>query len=137
MWISTGWPAARRARLEPAGRGILPGVHRLLTLPLTPVTKLLGAVSFRAGRSSTAPPAALASPAGTVTSSPGRRPGKYEQPLVALATARPGVTVAEAADELDVPATALYPALRRLQERGELVKRGRGLHPPTEPTPPT
>lgn len=112
-------------------------MHRLLALPLTPVAKLLGAVSRRAGRSSTTPPAAPASPAEIVTSSPGRLPGKYEQPLVELATARPGVTVAEAADELAVAATALYPTLRRLQERGALVKRGRGLHPPNEPTSPT
>jgi len=45
-------------------------------------------------------------------------------------TANPGLTVAQAAGELGVPATALYPVIRRLEARGALVKLGRELHPP-------
>lgn len=110
----------------------------MLALPLTYVAKRLGLVGRVAERSPAGAPAATAtaSPPVRVTPSAARRPGKYEQPLIALAAARPGVTVAEAATELGVSATALYPTLRRLEERGELVKRGRGLHPPAKPTSP-
>ncbi len=45
-------------------------------------------------------------------------------------SARPGITVAQAAAELGVPATALYPVIRRLETRAALVKLGRELHPP-------
>lgn len=54
---------------------------------------------------------------------------KYDQPLTALVVRRPGVTVAQAAEELRVDATALYPVIRRLEARGELAKHGRGLQP--------
>ena len=73
-----------------------------------------------------APP--LSSPAKRGASS-GARIGKYDGPLTQLVVRRPGVTVAEAAAELGVAATALYPVIRRLEATGTLVKRGRGLHP--------
>ncbi|MEV4421953.1 type IV toxin-antitoxin system AbiEi family antitoxin domain-containing protein [Patulibacter sp. NPDC049589] len=46
-----------------------------------------------------------------------------------MATAQPGVTVAQAAQQIGVPATSLYPTIRRLQEQNRLAKRGRGLFP--------
>ena len=58
------------------------------------------------------------------------RIGKYDEPLTALVARRPGVTVAQAAEELEVDPTALYPVIRRLEARDELAKQGRQLHPP-------
>jgi hypothetical protein len=58
-----------------------------------------------------------------------RRSGKYDTPLINAVRARPGITVAEAAASLDLPATALYPTIRRLQAESRLVKHGRELHP--------
>lgn len=58
------------------------------------------------------------------------RTGKYDQPLVVLVAGRPGITVAEAAAELGIHPTALYPVIRRLEERRLLAKVGRGLHAP-------
>lgn len=57
------------------------------------------------------------------------RAGKYDQALTSLVARRPGLTVAQAADELDVPPTALYPVIRRLEAREQLTKRGRELQP--------
>lgn len=57
------------------------------------------------------------------------RVGKHDEALISLVVRRPGVTVAQAAGELDVHPTALYPVIRRLEVRGQLAKRGRGLHP--------
>lgn len=59
----------------------------------------------------------------------GRRVGKYDEALTSLVVRRPGVTVAQAADELEVDPTALYPVIRRLETQGLLIKRGRGLQP--------
>lgn len=62
---------------------------------------------------------------------PGRgRQGKYDEALTQLVARRPGITVAQAAQELGVDATALYPPIRRLEAAGALVKLGRELHPP-------
>lgn len=70
---------------------------------------------------------AVRAPAGEASAH--TRGGKYDEPLLRIAAERPGVTVAEAAAQIGVPATALYPPLRRLQEQARIVKRGRGLHP--------
>lgn len=61
---------------------------------------------------------------------PGRI-GKYDQPLADLVRAEPGLTVAEAAARLGVHPTALYPVIRRLETKAQLVKLGRELHPPS------
>ncbi|MBA2716448.1 MAG: hypothetical protein H0U51_05235 [Propionibacteriales bacterium] len=60
----------------------------------------------------------------------GGRAGKYDVVLTQLVARRPGVTVTQAAEQLGVDATALYPPIRRLEAAGALVKRGRELHPP-------
>ena len=57
------------------------------------------------------------------------RGGKYDARLVQIVAGQPGITVAEAADQLGLPASGLYPTIRRLQSTGQLVKRGRGLYP--------
>jgi len=48
---------------------------------------------------------------------------------VRIVAGQPGITVAQAADQLGLPASGLYPTIRRLQSTGQLVKQGRGLHP--------
>ncbi len=66
----------------------------------------------------------------TAQSPSARRPGKYDAQLIGLVVARPGLTVAQAAREIGVDATALYPVIRRLEQLGRLRKLGRELHPP-------
>jgi hypothetical protein len=60
-----------------------------------------------------------------------RRPriGKHDEHLIALVQARPGLTVAETAEEMRLHPTALYPIIRRLEDRHQLAKIGRELHP--------
>jgi hypothetical protein len=58
-------------------------------------------------------------------------PGQRRDQLVALVRERPGITVAEAGKELGVDPTGLYRVVRRLEQRGELRKRGRNLEPGT------
>lgn len=62
------------------------------------------------------------------TPAPAGRVGKYDVALLKLAAERPGITVATAAADIGVPASGLYPTIRRLEVRGRLEKRGRGLH---------
>ena len=71
----------------------------------------------------------VAAPAASSPAPAASRTGKYDAALTAVVSARPGVTVAQAAAELGVPATALYPVIRRLETRAALVKLGRELHP--------
>src|SRR4051794_18433257 len=63
-----------------------------------------------------------------------RRPtaarGQRAEQLLALVRERPGITVADAGKELGVDATGLYRVVKRLQESGELRKRGRNLEAP-------
>ena len=75
-------------------------------------------------------PAATA-PAAPGAAKPARRVGKYDDRLAELAEEQPGILVVEAAKEIGVDATALYPVIRRLETQGRLVKRGRELHPPS------
>ena len=59
------------------------------------------------------------------------RVGKYDGPLVELVVGQPGITVAEAGEQMNVHPTSLYPVIKRLEARGRLVKIGRGLHAST------
>lgn len=70
-----------------------------------------------------------APPQGAVPAEARTRSGKYDSPLLKLVTAQPGITVAQAADQIGIPATGLYPTIRRLQAQGKLAKVGRTLHP--------
>jgi hypothetical protein len=66
-------------------------------------------------------------------------PGQREHDVLRLVSERPGITVAELAQELSVDATGLYGVVRRLQTKGQITKDGTALHPITEAasTPPT
>lgn len=66
-----------------------------------------------------------------------RRPSKRRDQVVDRLSKGAGLTVRELADELQVGATALYPAIRQLEADGIVAKRGHTLElvaPPTEPT---
>jgi hypothetical protein len=62
------------------------------------------------------------------------RPGQREQQLLELVRGRPGITVREAGNELGVDPTGLYRVVGRLEQRGELRKKGRNLQPSTKST---
>lgn len=89
------------------------------TLPVRVLRSLLPTAA-----ESSAPVASGPSPAAPA----GVRVGKYDVALLDLASKRPGITVAAAAAEIGVPASGLYPTIRRLEGQGRLEKRGRGLH---------
>jgi hypothetical protein len=118
----------RRRPPGSAGRacGILRRVLRLLALPL----RLVVDVVRRGGGSRSPLPDRSPSTKEAATPVRGGRAGKYDEALTQLVARRPGVTVAQAAEELGVDATALYPPIRRLEAAGALVKLGRELHPP-------
>ena len=69
-------------------------------------------------------------------------PGQRQQDVLRLVNERPGITVAELAQQVSVDATGLYGIVRRLQTNGQITKDGTGLRPLTErpstdPTPAT
>jgi hypothetical protein len=70
---------------------------------------------------------ATASKAGGPRRPSGGGPGRDE--LMGVVARRPGITVAEMADQLEVAATALYRPVRELTDAGALIKRGRQLFP--------
>jgi hypothetical protein len=93
-------------------------------------------------------PASTSAPAAGAKRSTGSRrraaaPGQREQDVLRLVSERPGITVAQLAEELKVDATGLYGVVRRLQGKGQLSKDGTALHPvaataspePTAPEP--
>jgi transcriptional regulator with GAF, ATPase, and Fis domain len=55
--------------------------------------------------------------------------GGREQQLLELVRARPGITVREAGQDFGVDPTSLYRLVRRLEQNGQLRKKGRGLEP--------
>lgn len=59
-----------------------------------------------------------------------KRLGKHDALLAELVAQRPGIIVAQAAAQIGVHPTALYPIIRRLETSGQIVKLGRELHPP-------
>jgi hypothetical protein len=83
-------------------------------------------------------PKATAATGGGTTASRSRRnaaaPGQREQDVLRLVSERPGITVAELAQELSVDATGLYGVVRRLQTKGQITKDGTALRPITETT---
>ena len=104
-------------------------LSRLTTLALLPARLLTAALQHLTPTSarSPAPAAPECSPAAAATRAlPRAGRGKYDEPLLMLVDATPGITVAQAAEHLGVPATALYPTIRRLEPH---VERGRELHP--------
>jgi len=103
---------------------------QLLTVPANLAGRLLGGLITWLTPSAPASAKEASPPTATARSPSARRPGKHDAPLIALVVARPGITVAQAAQEIGVDATALYPVIRRLEQRGRLRKLGRELHPP-------
>lgn len=106
----------------------------LLTAPVRLASTLLQALLKTPGRSATAQPEATEPPPPTsaATATPERPPGrvgKHDRALLELVAAQPGITVAQAAAQLGIHPTALYPVIRRLEPRRELIKRGRELYP--------
>jgi transposase-like protein len=72
---------------------------------------------------------------GTTTTRSRRKaaaPGQRQQDVVRLVSERPGITVAELAQELGVDATGLYGVVRRLQAKGQISKEGTALRPVDE-----
>ena len=119
-------PAAGSRRRE---RVILRGVLRVLALPFRLARGVVDVV--RRGGTSRSLPGRSPSTKPPVSPPPSRGGArKYDEALTQLVARRPGVTVAQAAQELGVDATALYPPIRRLEAAGALVKVGRELHPP-------
>ena len=106
----------------------------LLRALLTPVRQLLGHSKTTSTRGADPPPSPQprAAAAGTPPRERGARSargGKYDALLVQIVADQPGITVAQAAEMLELPASGLYPTIRRLQSTGQLVKQGRGLYP--------
>ena len=118
-----------RRQEQATGRVILRGVLRVLALPFRLAQGVVDVV--RRGGTSQSLPGRSPSTEPPVSPPPSRgRARKYDEALTQLVARRPGVTVAESAQELGVDATALYPPIRRLEAIGALVKVGRELHPP-------
>ncbi|WP_210490963.1 hypothetical protein [Patulibacter sp. SYSU D01012] len=60
----------------------------------------------------------------------GERPARERVPqLAALVAERPGISQRDAARELGLERTAIYPVVRRAVARGQVVKRDGALHP--------
>jgi hypothetical protein len=77
--------------------------------------------------------AATTTPASPRRSRRTARPGQRSDDLVKLVTARPGITVREAGEEMGVDPTSLYRVVRRLEQAGTIRKRGRNLEPIATP----
>lgn len=103
---------------------------QLLAAPAHLARRLLDSLITRLTPSAPASAKTASPPTATARSPAPRRPGKYDAQLIALVDGRAGITVAHAAQEIGVDATALYPVIRRLEQRGRLRKLGRELHPP-------
>jgi transposase-like protein len=60
---------------------------------------------------------------------PAAAPGPRQQDVLRLVRERPGITVADLANEFGVDATGLYGVVRRLQSNGQIRKDGPQLRP--------
>jgi len=112
---------------------VLTSFNALLRALLTPIRRLIGRPKTTPSRTANPIPP---TPPTAVRAAPARekdvrapRGGKYDARLVEIVAGQPGITVAQAADQLGLPASGLYPTIRRLQGTGQLAKRGRGLYP--------
>lgn len=87
-----------------------------------------GASAPKRSRRRTSPPKAD----GATAAARGRRRtarGRRDEQLLALIRERPGITVAEAGKAMTVDPTGLYRVVSRLEQRGDVRKTGRELHP--------
>lgn len=108
----------------------LPSPSKLIKTTAATAARLLG--SSRSNVDSTELSVEMATPRAPGDTPRAGRTGKRDQALIAAIARRPGLTVAQAAGELNVDPTALYPVIRRLEARKQLVKRGRVLQPVLE-----
>lgn len=101
----------------------------MFALPLAALRAVLG-LPFLAARTvvSVVSTPLRSEPESVVSEAAPKGGGKYDQPLFAAVANTPGITVAQAADKVGVAASGLYPAVRRLEAQGLIVKRGTGLH---------
>lgn len=95
----------------------------------TPTTSPAAASSWKASAQPTRAP--LSGAAGQERHDDQTRTARREQEVLRLAQDRPGITVRQIADELNVDPTNLYRHVRKLEEDGSITKRGTGLHPQT------
>jgi hypothetical protein len=147
-WSTTD--AARSARSPPhhscASRVIFRSAMRFPGHPLRLMKAAVGALGLRAtadddgartrvhARDGEPAPAGTLAPAAAEAALPtSRRPSERDALLAELVEQRPGIIVAEAAAQISVHPTALYPIIRRLEISGQIVKLGRELHPPGTP----
>jgi CRP-like cAMP-binding protein len=61
-----------------------------------------------------------------LTSLGGRKPATRQQQFLAAVKKNPGAPVSEIAKDIGVSPKQLYPVARRLREKGEIRKRGKG-----------
>ena len=55
-----------------------------------------------------------------------RKPGKRQEQALKLIESQPGITPPELADKMGVKGPSVYPVLRSLTERGDVLKDGKG-----------
>lgn len=116
-----------------AAPAILTRVRLPRLRPVELAKRVIGAAAQLApSPTATSSNSAPASPQATTAGQRSERTGKYDEELIALVRRRPGTTVAEAAQELKLHPTALYPVIRRLETRRQIQKIGRGLQPARE-----
>jgi hypothetical protein len=58
-----------------------------------------------------------------------RGSGKRAQQAAELVNAKPGITIPELADAMNIQANYLYRVMPTLQSEGKVTKRGKGWHP--------
>jgi Homeodomain-like domain len=133
-------PIEQAAKTIRARLAELVGEQQQLQKALGALEGLLGS---QRGRAAQAPaprtgrrrPAPGVSASGRGRSTTTRRGPSRADQFLALASERPGITVAEAAERLDVSRQTLYNVTARLQREGRLRKQGRGFYPAEPPAP--
>jgi hypothetical protein len=94
--------------------------------------RLEAAVAALAGAGGSAktrrPRRATKSTAGTGRRGRPKGSGQRGQQVLALVTARPGITIPELAKEIGIQQNYLYRVVPDLQKQGKVVKRDRGWH---------
>ena len=113
--------------------GIDSGAPAAETAPAEPTETARPAQTRRASRPRRARAAAATNTTAPRKARAGSRrrtpPAGREQQLLELVRARPGITVREAGQDFGVDPTSLYRLVRRLEQNGQLRKKGRGLEP--------
>jgi DNA primase len=112
------------------------GINDAATAPPAAAETKPASTRRRAARKPTlsAPKAAATQKPAASRSGGSSRPGQREQQVLDLVRGRPGITVREVGKELGVDPTGLYRVVGRLEQRGELRKKGRNLQPSTKST---